>query len=179
MNSRKVDSPNYIEFSKNQKKIGRFVWFQKSYKVKICLEPCFQLLKINDLGQFDKSQQVYFSEKEGEAISAIRNTVIHDAENLGLVPIYEAKSGRESTMGQELVICNRVYEIATYNMRRVCVTIKKYCVNKPPYIQIRLFTAKEKEDLKQVAYVNYTLNEFKELAQVMGDFMFVENCNVP
>ena len=100
------------------------------------------------MGQFEKSQQVYLSAKEGEAISAIRNNVIHDAENLGLPPIYEAKSGRESTMDQELVICNRVYEIATYNMRRVCVTIKKYNVNKPPYIQIRLFTPKENEDLK-------------------------------
>ena len=111
------------------------------------------------MGQFEKSQQVYLSEKEGEAISAIRNTVIHDAENLGLVPIYEAKSGRESTMDQMLDICNRVYEIATYNMRRVCVTIKKYNVSKSPYIQIRLFTAKENEDLMQVAYVNCTLNE--------------------
>ena len=49
-------------------------------------------------------------------------------------------------------------------MRRVCVTIKKYLVKKPPYIQIRLLTAKENEDLKQVAYVNYTLNESKELS---------------
>ena len=128
------------------------------------------------LGQFEKSQQVYYSEKEGEAISAIRNTVIHDAENLGLVPIYEAKSGKESTMDQELDICNRVYEIATYNMRRVCVTIKKYSVSKPPYIQIRLFTAKENEAMKQVAYVNYTLNELKELSQILGDFIFVDNC---
>ena len=89
------------------------------------MEPCFQLLKINDWGQFENSQQVYLSEKEGEAISAIQNTVIHDAENVGLVPIYEAKSGKESTMDQELDICNRVYEIATYNMRRVCVSQSK------------------------------------------------------
>ena len=116
------------------------------------------------MGQFEKSQQVYLSEKEGEALSTIRNNVIHDAENLGLVPIYEAKPGKESFMDQELEICNRVYEIATYNMRRVCVTIKTYSVNKPPYIQIRLFTAKENEAMKQVAYVNYTLNEFKELS---------------
>ena len=176
MYSRKDTSPNYIEFSKNQTKIGRFVWFQKSYKGKFYFEPCFQLLNINDLGQFEKSQQVYLSEKEGEAISAIRNTVIHNAENLGLVPIYEAKPGEESTMDQKLEICNRVYEIATYNMRRVCVTIKKYNINKPPYIQIRLFTAKENEAMKQVAYVNYTLNEFKELSQTLGYFLFVDNC---
>ena len=36
-----------------------------------------------------------------------------NAENLGLVPIYEAKSGKEPTMDQELEICNRVYKIAT------------------------------------------------------------------
>ena len=41
-------------------------------------------------------------------------------------------------------------------MRRVYVTIEKYKVTKPLYIQIRLFTAKEKEDLKHVAYENYT-----------------------
>ena len=132
MYSRKVDSPNYIEFSKNQKRIGRFIWFQRSYKGKLYLEPCFQELKINELGQFEKFKQVYLGEKEGKAISAIRNAFIHDAENLGLVPIYEAKSGKESTMDQELDICNRVYKIATYNMRRVCVTIKKYSVNTPP-----------------------------------------------
>ena len=176
MYSRNDTSPNYIEFSKNQTRIERFVWFQKSYKGKFYSEPCFQLFKVNDLGQFEKSQQIYLSEKEGEALSTIRNTVIHDAENLGLVPIYEAKPGKESTMDQELEICNRVYEIATYNMSRVCVTIKKYSVNKPPYIQIRLFIAKENEAMKQIANVNYTLNESKELSQILGGFLFVDNC---
>ena len=81
-------------------------------------------------------------------------------------------------MEQELAKCHAVYDVSTYKKRRVCVTIKKYSLNKPLYIQIRLFTAKENEVLKQVAYVNYTLDEFKELAQVFKDFMFVENCNV-
>ena len=106
-------------------------------------EPCFQLLKINDLGQFEKSQQVYLGEKDGEAISAIRNTVNHDAENLGLVPILELTSDEESTMDQELANCNKVYDKATYNRRQVCVTIKKYNVNKPPYIDSTLHCKRE------------------------------------
>ena len=130
-----------------------------------------QLLQINKMEQIEMFREVSLNEKEGEALSTI-----HDAENLGLVPIYETKSGKETTKDQELDICNRVYEIATYNMRRVYVTIKKYNVNKPPYIQIRQFTAKENEAMKQVAYVNYTLNKFIELSQVLGDFMFVDNC---
>ena len=125
--------------------------------------------------QFEKKQQVYLGEKEGKTISAIRNTVIHDAENFGLVAVLEITSYKESTMEQELANCNKVYDIASYNRKQVCVTIKKYNVNKPPYIQVRLFFAKENETMKQVAYVNYTLNKFKELPQVLGDFPFVEN----
>ena len=128
---------------------------------------------------WDKLRNSYKSilvKKKEKQYPQNRNTVIPDAENLGLVPIYEAKSGKESTMDQELDICNRVYEIGTYNMRRVCVTIKKYNVSKPPYIQIRFFTAKENEDLKQVAYVNYIFNELKKLSQIFGDLMFVNNC---
>ena len=37
----------------------------------------------------------------------------------------------------------------------MCVTIKKYSVNvnKPTYIQIRLFTAKQNEAMKQVVHL--------------------------
>ena len=42
--------------------------------------------------QLEKRQQFYFGEKEGEALPAIRNNVIDDAENLGLVPILELTS---------------------------------------------------------------------------------------
>ena len=137
----------------------------------IYFEPCVQLLKINDLGQLEKSQQVYLSDKEGEAMSTFRNTVIHDAGNLGLVPFYEAKSGKASFMDHELDICNRVYEIAIYKMTRVGVTIKKQKVNRPPYIQIRLFTAKVNEAMKQVAYFNYTLSEIKEVSKIFEIFV--------
>ena len=178
MYTRKDTSPNYIEFSKKSNKNWEICLVPKILQRENLFEPCFQLFKKNELGQLEKRQQVYLGEKEGKAISAIRNTVIHDAKNLGLVHILELTSDKESTMDQELGNCNKVYGIATYNRRQVCVTIKKYNVNKPPYIQIRLFTAKENEARKQVAYVNYTLNELKELCQILGFFMFVENCNV-
>ena len=138
------------------------------------------MLKKNESGQIEKTQPVYLGEKEGERISAIRKKgkEYHAAENLGLVPVLKPYSDKDSTMEQELANCHAVYDIATNKKRRGCATIKKYSVNKPAYIQIRLFTAKEIKVLKQVAYLNYSLNEFKELAQVLGDFMFVENCNV-
>ena len=82
MYSGKDTSPNCIEFSKNQTRIGRFVGSKN-----LTRGPCFQLFKIKDSGQFEKSEQVNLCEKEGKKVPAIRNTVIHDAENLGLVPM--------------------------------------------------------------------------------------------
>ena len=79
-------------------------------------------------------------------------------------------------MDQELVISNRVNGIATCNIRKLCITIKKYNLNKPTYNQIPLFFSNENEAMKQVAYVNYTLNEMKELFQILGYFVFVHNC---
>ena len=60
------------------------------------------------MSQFEKSQQVYISGKEGDSISRSTMSTSHP------------------------------------------------------------FTAKEIEDLKQVAHVNYTLNEFKELSHILG-----------
>ena len=86
--------------------------------------------------EFEKCQQVYLCEKDGEALSAIRNTFIRDSGNFGLVTIFELTSGKESTMDQDLDNCNKMYDMATYNRKQACVTIKKYNVNKPPTIRI-------------------------------------------
>ena len=54
------------------------------------------------MGQLEKRQQEYLFEKEREAISANRNTVIENAENLGHVSILELTSDKEPTMQQSL-----------------------------------------------------------------------------
>ena len=93
-------------------------------------EHCFQLFKKNELRQLEKRRQVQCGENEGEATSAIRNTVSHNAEYLGLVPVLNFTSDEASTLDQELYNCNKVYDIAIFIRRQVCVTIKKYNVNK-------------------------------------------------
>ena len=55
----------------------------------------------------------------------------------------------------------------------MCASIKKYIVNKPICVQNPLFIAKENTFLKQFAYVNKTLDDFEEISQVLGDFVFV------
>ena len=172
----KIPFPTNLSLLKTKREKGDFLGPKIANNGKIYFEPCFQLLKKTGTNQ--KPQQVYLSEKKGEKISAIRNIFIHDAENVGLVPVLEPYCDKDSTMEQELANCHAVYDIAAYQKRKVCFTIKKYSVNKPPYIHIRLFAAKENEVLKQVTYVNYALNDSKELAQVLRGSMYVEKSHV-
>ena len=138
----------------------------------------FSTVQENWVGIFRKSQLVYLGKKEREAISAIRITVIQDAENLGIVPILEVTSDKESTTDHELANCSNVFDIATYKRRQICVTIKKYIVNKPPYIQIRLFTAKENEAIKQVACHLYFERFPKNVQFFMRLTLCLLRCNV-
>ena len=78
--------------------------------------------------QFEKSQQVYLGEIEGETISVMRNTINYDAENLALENSYGAKSGKESIMDQVLDICNRVYEKSNIRQKEgLCHTQEVQC----------------------------------------------------
>ena len=132
MNSRKDILPNYIEFAKNKKEMGDFLG-PKNLQRKNLLWTLLPIAKENWVGTNWKNAARLSWRKKEERISAIRNTDIHDAENLGLVPVLEPCSDKDSTMEQELANSHAVYDVAIYKMRRVCVTIKKYSVNKPPY----------------------------------------------
>ena len=110
-----------------KKELGYFL-VPKTYIGKIYFEPCFQFLKKNESGRIENYQQIYLGEKEGENISPKRNTIIHDADKLGLNTLLEPYSDKDSTMEQKLANCHAVYDIAIYKKRRVCATIKNYTV---------------------------------------------------
>ena len=110
--------PIILNSQKIKQELGDLLGF-KNLQEENYFEAWFRLCKKNELGQLKKRQQVYLSEKEGKAISAIRNTVVNDAEKFGLVPILELTSDKESTMDQQIADCNKVYDIATYNRRQV------------------------------------------------------------
>ena len=80
---------NLIEMSEILKFVGLVLGFWYSRKEKILqgeniLRTVLSTVENKIFGRNWKSLQVYLCEKETEAISAIRNTVNYDAENLGL-----------------------------------------------------------------------------------------------
>ena len=74
--------------------------------------------------------------------------------------------------------CHKVREVSIGQNRRIYVTFIQYVQENPAsiYVQIRLFSRKENNEFKQVNYVSYNLDEFKELIQNLNDFSNIEQC---
>ena len=74
-------------------------------------------------------------------------------------------------MDEQLQLAHKFVEDVDRPHRKNCVTLLRYSVEKPEtsYAQIRLFgRRKEEEKNKQIAYVNYKLDEFLYLLDVMN-----------
>ena len=74
--------------------------------------------------------------------------------------------------------CQKVRETSIGRNWRKKVTFIQYVQENPAsiYVQIRLFCGKENIEFKQLTYVSYTLDEFKELIQNLNDFSNIERC---
>ena len=67
--------------------------------------------------------------------------------------------------------CSQVIDVDDRSNRRFCVTLLRYKVDSPDtsYAQVRLFgRKKEEEKIQQIVYVNYKLEEFVYLLDVMN-----------
>ena len=89
-------------------------------------------------------------------------------------------------MDEQLKLSHKVVYVVDRTNRKICVTLLRYNVDKPEksYAQVRLFARKkEDEKFQQVVYVNYKLEDFIYLIDVMNsvyDKVFTNQhiCNV-
>ena len=73
-------------------------------------------------------------------------------------------------MEEQLKLVHKVIDVVDRSNRRICVTMLRYKVDNPetPYAQVRLFGRKNgEENFRQIVYVNYELDEFIYLLDVM------------
>ena len=71
---------------------------------------------------------------------------------------------------EQLKLTHKVVEVVDRPHRKICVTMLRYNVEKPEisYVQVRLFgRRRDEEKFNQVVYVNYKLDEFICLVDVM------------
>ena len=74
-------------------------------------------------------------------------------------------------MEEQLKLVHKVIDVVDRSKRRICVTLLRYKADNPDtsYAQIRLFGRKtEEEKFQQIVYVNYRLDEFIYLLDVMN-----------
>ena len=86
-----------------------------------------------------------------------------------LSPILQSTLSND--MEEQLNLVNKVIEVVDRPRRRICVTLLRYKVENPQtsYTQVRLFGQKnEEENIQQIVYVNYKLDEFVYLLDVMN-----------
>ena len=73
-------------------------------------------------------------------------------------------------MEEQLKLTHKLVEVVDRTHRKICVTMLRYNVEKPEtsYVQVRLFgRRKDEEKFNQIVYVNYKLDEFIYLLDVM------------
>ena len=74
-------------------------------------------------------------------------------------------------MEEQLKLVNKVIDVVDCPNRKICVTLLRYKVDNPDtsYVQVRLFGRKtEEEKFQQIVYVNYRVDEFLYLLDVMN-----------
>ena len=81
------------------------------------------------------------------------------------------RSTLSKDMEDQLKLVHKVIDVVDRPNRRICVTLLRYKVDNSEtfYGQVRLFgRMKEEEKFQQIAYVNYKLDEFIYLLDVMN-----------
>ena len=74
-------------------------------------------------------------------------------------------------MEEQLKLIHKFGEVVNRAHRKICGTMLRYNAEKPEtsYVQVRLFgRRKDEEKFNQIAYVNYKLDEFIYLLDVMN-----------
>ena len=117
-----------------------------------------------------------------------RNQLVVAADNFlreqNLSPVLQSTLSKD--MEEQLKLVHKVIDVVDRPNRRICVTLLRYKVDNPEtfYAQVRLFgRKKEEEKFQQIVYVNYRLDEFAYLLDVMNSvyerkIANQHNCNI-
>ena len=102
-----------------------------------------------------------------------RNQLVVAADNFlkeqKLPPVLQSTLSKD--MEEQLKLAHKVIDVVDRPNRKICVTLLRYKVDNPEtsYAQVRLFGRKtEEEKFKQIVYVNYKLDEFLYLLDVIN-----------
>ena len=158
-----------MDFGKCQDRFAQFWWSENDSNY---LDVKLKVFKIDDNKEFRLVQNLTMGEADFNQFMKLRNQLVNAAENFAreenLTPVLISTLSKD--MDEQLKLAHKVVDVVDRANKKICVTLLQYNVDKPEssYVQVQLF-AKKKEDEKfqQVVYVNYKLEEFIYLLEVL------------
>ena len=125
-----------------------------------------------DNKEFRLVQKLTRREAHFNQFMRLRNQLVNTAENFArvenLTPVLIPTTSKDKD--EQLKLAHKVVDVVDRANRKICVTLLRYNVDKPEssYAQVQLFVGKmEDEKFQQVVHVNFKLEEFIYLLDVM------------
>ena len=166
----KLACTDYVDFGNCQDRFGQLSWSKNDSNY---LAIKLKVLKREDKNaEFRLRQKLSMGEADFNQFIRQRNQLVVAADNFlreqNLSPVLHSTLSKD--MEEQLKLVHKVTEVVDRPNRRICVTLSRYKADKPEtsYAQVRLFGRKKEEvKFQQIVYVNYKLDEFVYLLDVM------------
>ena len=166
----KLACTDYVDFGKSQDRFGRFSWSKNDSNY---LDIKLKVFKREDKNaEFRLRQNLSMGEADFKQFLRQRNQLVVAADHFlreqNLSPVLQSTLSKD--MEEQLKLVHEVIDVVDRS-NRICVTLLRYKVDNPDtsYAQVRLFGRKtEEEKFQQIVYVNYKLDEFIYLLDVMN-----------
>ena len=178
----KLTCTDYVDFGKCQDRFGRFSGTRNDSNY---LDIKLKVFKREDKNaEFRLRQVLSIREADFNQFIRQRNQLVVAADNFlkeqNLSPSLQSTLSRD--MEEQLMFVHKVIDVVDRPNRKICVTLLRYKVDNPEtsYAQARLFGRKnEEEKFQQVMCVNYKLDEFVYLLDVVNSVYDKRNANQP
>ena len=161
---------NYVDFGKCQDRFGLVSWSKIDTNY---LDVKLKVFKKDDKKEFRLVQNLTMEEADFNQFMGLRNQLVNAAEIFSreenLTPVLIPTMSRD--MDEQFKLAHKVVDVVDRGNRKIGVTLLRYNVDKPEssYAQVRLFARKkEDQNFQQIVYVNYKLEEFIFLVDVMN-----------
>ena len=169
--SDKLACTDYADFGKGQDRFGRLSWSKNDSNYLDIKLKVFR--RVDKNAEFRLRQKLSMGEADFNQFIRQRYQLVVAADNFlreeNLSPVLQSTLFKD--MEEQLKLVHKVIDVVDRSNRKICVTMLRYKVDNPEtsHAQVRLFGRKnEEEKFQQIVYVNYRLDEFTYLLDVMN-----------
>ena len=173
---------DYVDFGESSDRFVRFFWTKNDSNYLDIKLKVFK--RKNKNAGFRLRQNLSMGETDFNQFIRQRKQLVVAADNYlreqKLSPVLQSTLSKD--MEEQLRLVHKLIDVVDRPNRRFCVTLLRYKVDNQEisYAQVRLFgRKKEEEKFQQIVYVNYKLDEFVYLLDVMSSMYYKVFANQP